>query len=474
MRLGQASSPYHSSARAMPVPTMLRRASSKAIVSSSSTKQQSPAGQLPPEVLLMVLAHIRTPADALDGDEIPRVDRALAGAPRICRAWAAAATHELYHDVTLPDLEACTFFLRTLKASPAIGARVRRVSLPLCSTSRCASSASVRTKHRTANCAAMNLFSEILRRLPGVRAVRVQDMHVSDATLAGSLSRVEELVIDNRYSACAVVHPAYPQLLYAGHCMRRVRALTLLGSPWGMPAPLRGAQYHFPSLRALRMRAVDAPLADIRGLLHSTRNTLHALDVDTVRAYSGRCAVAGVAHIGDILAPVSDTLQQLRVAGIARRGGIQNMQRLRHLDLDVQDDLANIILPPNLRSVKISATKQPLLDECAEDSTRQADPWHTGQAIWTMLARGSAPDLDSIALRADASSREDLRSWRLAALLLEKTCAHADLRFTARIELARIPPSATAYSERGQDKSDWANRKVFEPMRKLLKRTVTV
>lgn len=206
-------------ASTMPVPTILRRASAKAAHREGRTNQSAPAGQLPPEVLLLILAHLRNSPDVangLEGDGIPRVDRAVAGAPRICQAWSAAATYELYHDVALPDMRACMLFLRTLKGSPALASYVRGIALPLCSsTSRGA--ATVKAKHKAAQCPATDIFSEILQRLPGVRAVRVQDLHVSQETLVASLSHIETLVVDNRYSACTVVRPGYPQLIYAGH-----------------------------------------------------------------------------------------------------------------------------------------------------------------------------------------------------------------------------------------------------------------
>ncbi|KZV99845.1 hypothetical protein EXIGLDRAFT_831217 [Exidia glandulosa HHB12029] len=335
----------------MVAPMLLRRASSKAMLAPQQTLrlQQSLAGQLPPEVLLMILAHLRptrNPADAFHGDDIPPVDLALAGAPRVCRAWTAAAMYELYLEVPLPDFEACVSFLRTVRAQPALAARVHRVALPLCSTSRDGRLA----RHRARHCLAIKVFSDILHHLPNVRAVRVQDMHV--IMIPGTLVHVEELVIDSRPAACVVVHAGCPPLLRAGDALRRVRKLTLLGAPSAIAWPYQ-EEYHLPALRVLCLRSVTAGLAAIHGLLQETRRTLREVTLDAVRAYAGTVPTRTTASIDEILVPVCETLKCLALARMPRRAGLDAFLRLESLSLDVQEDFGKLPLPPNLRHLDI-------------------------------------------------------------------------------------------------------------------------
>ncbi|EJD34996.1 hypothetical protein AURDEDRAFT_130869 [Auricularia subglabra TFB-10046 SS5] len=428
----------------------------------------SPTGALAPELLLMILAHLRNPAADLairTSGEIPRVDRALAVSPRICRVWSAAATQELYFAVTLPTVEACARFLRTLKSNPALGAQVRSIALPPCSA--CTSA-----RHSRPRCQAADIFSEIMCRLTCLKAARVQDAHVSPRAIHAALSRVHELTIDNGYSACLAVR--HPQLLYAGSAMPNLRRLNLLGSPWEMPAPADGATYFFPRLHVLSMTAIDAPVTDVSALLHATNN-LRDLRLDSVRAFIGPCGSYNVVPLALLAAPVSRSLQSLSLQRMGDSAPLDPLPEVQHLEVDAASSFVDMALPSSISTITVGTPHRDARELC-RDAASTNDPFEVAGELLTWIARSNSPRLRCATLYASAPSFESLMAWQQASALISKMLAQTGVSWKLHIvqgypetvrasEAAKVLPPADPTCGSG-----WLRRRrLFRHMQKMLR-----
>ncbi|KAF8577399.1 hypothetical protein K439DRAFT_554836 [Ramaria rubella] len=96
----------------------------------SRPRQRSAAGTIAPELVLLILTHIRHPHDTLP--DAAHVLPTLRAVPLVCKAWHDAGTEMLYQRIvfTVPSSRQPKLLTRSLLARPRLGALVQVLCFP--------------------------------------------------------------------------------------------------------------------------------------------------------------------------------------------------------------------------------------------------------------------------------------------------------------------------------------------------------
>ncbi|KAF8511274.1 hypothetical protein BU17DRAFT_97376 [Hysterangium stoloniferum] len=252
--------------------------------------QSSKAGCIVPELILLILTHIRHPRDVLP--EPPHILRTLRSIPLVCTAWYNPGIHVLYQRVvfTTRSSNSTKLLIRSIKAHPRLAELIRVLCFPELRFRPCDYYRNERSNIRLRNFATLialcpNLTSLRLptnlqnalspNPVPGVPLLTQQTKSLVSLQL--TTNRVTRYssqfqVHTNASFSFLPIHNSFPSLA----CLTLAN-FTICLEPF--PAPSR---LLFPYLPSLRVLSLSSCLLDTRAatqIFSAVRGTLRSLEM---------------------------------------------------------------------------------------------------------------------------------------------------------------------------------------------------